>query len=68
MENANGSQIQKNICTHQQLRKLIEQRFAIIISNAQFDRLIQFLNQNEDMEKKGLVDWSEMLKKFSEIK
>jgi hypothetical protein len=57
-----------NICSLATLRKLIEQRFSIIISNSQFDKLIAFLNKTDECEKTGVINWTEMLNKFSEIK
>ena len=58
---------ESNVCSPETLRKLIEQRFGIFISNGQFDRLLGFLNKLDEAEK-GLVNWTDMFKKFSEIK
>ncbi len=57
-----------NVCSLSTFRKLLEQSFSIIISNSQLDTLIEFLNKRNECEKTGLINWTEMLKKFSEIK
>ena len=59
----------KMYCSLENLKKTIEQRFSIIVSNAQLDKLIAFINQTEESNiKSGLVNWTEIFKKFSEIK
>lgn len=50
------------------LRKLIEQKFSIIVDDDQFESLLDFLNQREELNKQnGQIHWNELFKKLAEI-
>lgn len=59
--------VPRNYCALDTMKRLLEQRFSILISNAQFDRLLQFLGKLDEAKRTGLVNWTDMFKKFSEI-
>ena len=57
----------KTTCGLDKFRKILEQRFSIIISASQLDKLLIFINQKEESVKSGQVLWNDFFKKFSEI-
>jgi hypothetical protein len=57
----------KRTCPIDQFKKLLEQKFSILINPEQFDVLLAFLNQKEESEKSGEVAWGQLFKKYSEI-
>lgn len=54
----------KTTCTVDKFKKLLEQRFSIIISDSQMEKLLVFINQKQDS---GEIAWNELFKKYSEI-
>lgn len=59
--------VPRNYCALDAMKRLLEQRFSILISNAQFDRLLQFLGNYDEAKRTGLANWTDIFKKFSEI-
>lgn len=57
----------KITCTLESFKKLLEQRFSILITDNQLDKLLRFLNQKDESVNSGQVLWNELFKKYSEI-
>lgn len=62
-------------CSQKYFKRLLEQKFSIVIGDDQFDGLLEFLNQKKTEkvdtsstdESMASVEWFELFKKFTEI-
>ena len=54
-------------CSIEQFKKTLEQKFYIQIEPKQLEQLFVFMNQLDESQITGLVNWTDMFKKFSEI-
>ena len=57
----------KTTCALDVFKRLLEQKFSIQIEPTQFESLLVFMNQLDESQKSGQVNWSDMFRKFSEI-
>ena len=57
------------LCSLDQFRRLIEQKFIILTDKCQMDSLLRFIGQSEDELAKhdGQVNWTAFFRKFAEI-
>ena len=55
------------MCPIDEFKNYLEQKLNVQIEPMQLESLLVFMNQLESSQNTGLVNWTEMFKKFSEI-